>query len=339
MNECPSTDALRRVLCESDDTDSLREHLTQCGLCRTALDVLSDDPELSSWSSLAEGPLSVSQEGPGLARLLATGCAMSLPGLELLDDSRGAIDEVFPLLRPRIGPEELGRLGPYRVDEVLGRGGMGIVLRAFDEALDRVVALKVLRPGLATARARAGFVREARSAAKVVHDNVVQIHAVANPADGSPFLVMEYLDGPTLAEVIRRRGRLLPREVALMAAEVADGLAAAHAAGLVHRDIKPANILSDPVTGRYKIADFGLARAVNPTSVETSDGLLTGTPAYMSPEQTCNGRMIVISRSWMSTAWARRYVRGSDRRVTVPGGHTHRVASSSSGRSQAPSLA
>jgi tetratricopeptide (TPR) repeat protein len=162
---------------------------------------------------------------------------------------------------------------------------MGIVLLGLDEVLQRPMALKVLRPELADEPARARFVREARAAARVRHDHIVGVYGVAQTAEGLPYCVLEYLAGPSLAERIRAEGRLAPREAAAAAAQVADALAAAHAAGLVHRNIKPANILFDPATGRAKIADFGLARAVAAADGPTQVGALAGTPAYMSPEQ------------------------------------------------------
>ena len=202
-----------------------------------------------------------------------------------LIEGRAAEPPTLEFLGPPRHEGDLGTLGPYRVLDLLGHGGMGIVLRGQDDVLDRVVALKVLRPALAHGRDRFRFVREARAAAQVRHDHVVEVHAVVNPPDGLPYIVMEYLAGPTLAQAIRRAGRLGPREAASVALQVAEGLAAAHAAGLVHRDIKPSNVMLDPAKGRTKITDFGLARPAGESSDVTQEGSTVGTPAYMSPEQ------------------------------------------------------
>src|SRR5262249_31394457 len=136
-------------------------------------------------------------------------------------------------------PGSLGRLGHYEVLEVVGRGGMGVVLRAFDDKLHRVVAIKALAPALASrGPARQRFVREARAAAAVTHDNVIDIHAVED--DGPvPYLVMQFVDGPTLQEKLDRTGPLPLKEILRISLQVAAGLAAAHAHGLVHRDVKP----------------------------------------------------------------------------------------------------
>ena len=164
---------------------------------------------------------------------------------------------------------------------------MGIVLHAIDEALQRHAAIKILRPNLLDAQARKRFAREARAAASIKHDHVVGIYGVSETSGGLPYCVLEYISGLSLAERIRVEGRLDPREAASITAQIADGLAAAHDAGVVHRDVKPSNILIDTQTGRAKIADFGLARAEFATSGDsrTLDGSVAGTPAYMSPEQ------------------------------------------------------
>jgi WD40 repeat protein/serine/threonine protein kinase len=192
--------------------------------------------------------------------------------------------DTLDFLAPPSRPHALGRLGHYEVLETVGLGAMGFVLRAFDEKLHRVVAIKVLAPHLATTgAARQRFVREARAAAAVSHDHVIDIHAVED--QGSvPYLVMQFVDGPTLQEKLDRGGPLPLREVLCIGRQVAAGLAAAHAQGLVHRDVKPTNILLENGIERVMITDFGLARTVDDASL-TQSGLIAGTPAYMSPEQ------------------------------------------------------
>ncbi|WP_157369182.1 protein kinase domain-containing protein, partial [Zavarzinella formosa] len=193
-------------------------------------------------------------------------------------------DEIdLSFLVPSARPGSLGRLQHYEIEAVLGSGGCGIVLKAFDEKLHRVVAIKVMLPGLAlTSPARKRFIREARASAAIRHDNVVNIHAID---DGPiPFLVMEFIDGQTLQQRINGMGPLEIEEILRLGRQITQGLSAAHALGLIHRDIKPANIMIE-ASGRVKITDFGLARAADDASV-TQSGAIAGTPLYMSPEQT-----------------------------------------------------
>jgi hypothetical protein len=179
----------------------------------------------------------------------------------------------------------LGRLGGYEISGVVGTGGMGVVLKASDPSLDRVVAIKVLAPHLASSgAARKRFAREARAAAAVLHPNVIAIHSVFTDDKGLPYLVMPYVRGMSLQRRLDREGPLSLHEVLRIGAQIAAGLAAAHAQGLVHRDIKPANILLEDGIERVTITDFGLARAVDDATI-THSGMIAGTPQYMSPEQ------------------------------------------------------
>jgi serine/threonine protein kinase len=198
----------------------------------------------------------------------------------------GPADDVVDalvFLAPPGRPDSLGRLGHYEVLEVLGRGGFGIVYRAFDDVLQRVVAVKVLAPSMAvTSPARKRFLREARSAARIQHENVVRIiEVVEQPL---PYLVMEFVRGETLQQRLDRTGPLEVPEVLRIGRQVAAGLEAAHATGLIHRDIKPSNILIGGPDGQVKITDFGLARAADDASL-TRSGIVAGTPMYMAPEQ------------------------------------------------------
>jgi hypothetical protein len=196
-----------------------------------------------------------------------------------------AVDLSFLALSPE--PGTLGRLDHYEVLEVVGRGGMGVVLRARDTKLERVVAIKVLASPLAVSgSARQRFAREAKAAAAIRNEHVIDIHAVCDDA-AVPYLVMEYIDGLNLEALLRRGGPLEVKEVLRIGMQVAGGLAAAHKQGLVHRDVKPANILLENGVQRVKLTDFGLARAVDDASL-TQSGVIAGTPLYMAPEQAAS---------------------------------------------------
>lgn len=188
-------------------------------------------------------------------------------------------------------PDEIGRLDGYQVVRLLGRGGMGAVYEAIEVDLNRKVALKVMLSSAATdPQAKARFSREAEAQAKVEHDHIIAIHRVGE-VNGIPFITMPLLRGQTLAAALLIKPRLPLSEVVRIGREMAEGLKAAHAAGLIHRDIKPANVWLEGETRRVKILDFGLARIELSPEAEASDVLRTapdaimGTPAYMSPEQ------------------------------------------------------
>jgi serine/threonine-protein kinase len=173
----------------------------------------------------------------------------------------------------------------YRIESVLGSGGMGTVYEATHIVLARRMALKVLRHELAgQGDLSARFLREARAAASVEHPNVVRISDFGTLPSGQAYFVMELLSGTSLRSLVSC-GPLEPNRVAAIAHQVADGLAAAHRAGIVHRDLKPDNIQIDPQAGDFvKVLDFGLARVAG-TSRLTKEGVVFGTPQYMSPEQ------------------------------------------------------
>jgi eukaryotic-like serine/threonine-protein kinase len=192
-------------------------------------------------------------------------------------------DELRSFLATTTRPDSLGRIGHYEILQILGRGGFGIVFRAFDEVLHRVVAVKMMTPQMAaTSPARRRFLREARTSAAVRHENVVQIHEVGEQP--LPYLVMEFIPGETLQQRLDRSGPLDVPEVLRIGRQIAEGLAAAHASDLIHRDVKPGNILLEGGAQKVKITDFGLARAVDDASM-TQSGTIAGTPMYMAPEQ------------------------------------------------------
>ena len=251
-----------------DRERALEAHLGGCAACRSRLDTLAASPE--SWSTVRE-QLSAGVEADGED----ADAVPPIPALASL---------IQKILAPSDDDRMLGRLGPYEITGIIGSGGMGIVLKGHDRALDRFVAIKLLSPHLASSgAARQRFLREAKAAAAVVHDNVIAIHGVDEFA-GLPYLVMPYCRGTTLEKRIRDAGPMNLREILRVGLQTARGLAAAHAQGLVHRDVKPANILLEDGVERVRITDFGLARAADDASL-TVTGLLAGTPHYMSPEQ------------------------------------------------------
>jgi serine/threonine protein kinase len=191
----------------------------------------------------------------------------------------------FEFLDAPTEPGDVGSLGHYRVIEELGRGGMGFVFRARDKRLHRDVALKVMNQKVAgTPFSRRRFIHEARAMAAVHHDNVATIFEVGEKA-GTPFMAMEMLKGATLEEFNDGQQCLGYEQVIRYADQIAQGLAAAHAQGIVHRDIKPANIWIQPDKDRVKILDFGLALAATPVDQLAGRGAVIGTPGYLSPEQ------------------------------------------------------
>ncbi len=249
-----------------DRERALEAHLGGCAACRDRLDALAASPE--SWSTVRD-QLSAGVEADG------EDAVPPIPALATL---------IQQILAPSDDDRMLGRLGPYEITGIIGSGGMGIVLKGHDRALDRFVAIKLLSPHLASSgAARQRFLREAKAAAAVVHDNVIAIHGVDEFA-GLPYLVMPYCRGTTLEKRVRDAGPMTLREILRVGLQTARGLAAAHAQGLVHRDVKPANILLEDGVERVRITDFGLARAADDASL-TVTGLLAGTPHYMSPEQ------------------------------------------------------
>lgn len=208
-----------------------------------------------------------------------------LPGNVDLSRAPGSQPATYDFLAPAQGPGELGRLGAYRVVEVLGSGGMGVVFRAEDMHLQRPVALKAMLPGLARSpTARQRFLREARAAAAIKHHHIVSIYQVGED-QGAPFLAMEFLEGEALDDRLKRASELPVAEIVRIGRQIAEGLAAAHDRGLIHRDIKPANIWLEGNQGWVKILDFGLARAVADQTHLTQTGAILGTPAFMAPEQ------------------------------------------------------
>ena len=269
---------LRDELTASEQHE-FEEHLNECPTCRMRLE--QSTAETSVWADASDF---LRDEQFDLSQL----SDLSDPSVEIpLDDDDSPsieLQQIINLLGPTDDPEKLGRIGSYEVAGVIGIGGMGIVLKAFDPALNRFVAIKLLAPHLASsAAARRRFAREAQAAAAVVHENVLAIHGV-DASNGLPYLVMPYIRGISLETGLRKDGPLPIADILRIGMQTAAGLAAAHAQGLVHRDIKPSNILLTDSVGRVAITDFGLARTADDASL-TRTGVIAGTPQYMSPEQ------------------------------------------------------
>jgi serine/threonine protein kinase/WD40 repeat protein len=285
MTPCPSDEQLKRLLAEQlpdEEREAAKDHVEACPACQHTLARLSDQAAGIDWELLRGSRAAVGTHADIVRRLEQTPPSGE-PGTQPSPEGDpGPI--AFEGAPTDKGP--LGQLDSLHIRRELGRGRYGVVYEAVDE-LDRLVAVKVLKPQLAGDPCeRARFEREARKAAAVRHDHIVTVYHVGHaPSLGLPYLVMEYLEGETLAARLRREGALSPKEAAEIVRQVASGLAAAHVCGLVHRDVKPSNILLEAGSGRAKLTDFGLARATEPGSVASQSGAVVGTPAYMSPEQ------------------------------------------------------
>ncbi len=286
---CPSQDELLPLLSELSSGaqgEQLARHLDECASCQVKLE------------KLATGGTNLSQLVERVHESEPVAQSAYWPAIRAVEQAAGYAATIAPPTSPRVkdsstdyllpptDPVYLGRLAHFDVMRVIGRGGMGIVLEAFDSRLQRNVALKVLDPELAhddTARQR--FCREARAAASIAHENVVAVHQVEHASSGElPYLVMQLISGETLEQRLLRVKRLSLKETVRIAWQVSLGLAAAHAQGLIHRDIKPGNILLEPPHDRVKLTDFGLARIADDVKL-TRTGFVSGTPLYMAPEQ------------------------------------------------------
>lgn len=269
MNGACDDEQLRRLLggdLSESDAQRMECHLEECAFCRARLESFAAEEKW--WSGLPEYLNPETWNG-------VTDGELNFESSEQL---------INKYLKPAQTAESLGRFGEYDIEEVIGAGAMGVVLKAHDASLNRRVAIKVLSPRYADSEsARRRFERESRSVAAVVDPHVVPIHAV-NATYELPYLVMAYVSGESLQQRIARCGPLDAKDILRIGMQTAKGLAAAHSQGIVHRDIKPANILLEDGLERVVLSDFGLARAVDDITM-TRPGMLAGTPEYMSPEQ------------------------------------------------------
>ncbi|MFN3194178.1 MAG: serine/threonine-protein kinase [Aureliella sp.] len=289
---CPDVSVL--IGLTDDDFERIRgqrtqlvEHIEQCERCRQTLEWLAGD---ETWWKDSRELLSdtVGFECHRERTLGIVESICALAGGEAGTSHEPLVEhekkQLASLLDPPSHPELLGRLGRYELEQLIGRGGMGLVFRAFDTELHRVVAVKTLAIHLTPiASARERFVRESRACAALVHSHVVPIYDVLTDTP-VPALVMHYVAGPSLEQTLAEKGPLEWRDVVNLLCQLSDALDAAHEQGLVHRDIKPGNVLLEADASRALLADFGLVRALDDATL-THSGFMAGTPDYMSPEQ------------------------------------------------------
>jgi hypothetical protein len=280
--ECPEMERWQDLLHDDlppGEREQCERHLESCPRCQELLDHAEEFTEELRARARRVGDPTRRPPDPAWNALLER-----LHGVRSAAHAGPAEPADLYFLRPSDRPGVLGTLGDYEVLEVVGQGGMGVVLKAFDPGLNRFVAIKVMAAAVAgSAMARRRFTREARAAAAVCHDHVIAVHGV-HEFEGLPYLVMQYVGGESLQERLDRAGPLEVEDVVRIGLQTAAGLAAAHAQGLIHRDIKPANLLLENGVARVKITDFGLARMADAPGL-TQAGVAAGTPEYMAPEQ------------------------------------------------------
>ncbi len=289
--QCPSRDHLDSFLSgelDANDESVIESHIAGCTVCESKLAQMSDDGQLQRWQYLLGG---------------------SKPSWDSFQPSPAVYAAIGPARHEAARPRSESTLDVEGFDflEIAGRGGMGIVYKALQKSLDRIVAVKVIHSANPDEKHISRFIREAESIAKIQHQNVLQIYEVGDH-DDSPFLVLEFVDGPSLAERLERQPQD-PRQTAQLVLQLTRGVAAAHQHGIVHRDLKPANILLSPLKNDSnggtksgepesksefaswpldqfvpKVADFGLAKDLDGED-QTKTNQFIGTPLYMSPEQ------------------------------------------------------
>ncbi len=300
---CPSAEQLQKVMrgeLALAEVERISQHVETCARCAQTLQSLQGEDTLAEQVRAEAGRIDKPVD-PAVQKLIErlrqregirtdetvsiAASAAGPAGTTQALAHRGSSSGDLSFLAPAQGPDELGRLGHYRVLQVLGQGGMGMVFLGHDPQLDRAVALKVMLPQLAANEsAKQRFLREARAAAKLHSDHIVTIYQVSEDR-GVPYLAMEFLEGAPLDQFLKKGRQLSVPQIVRIGREVARGLADAHERSLIHRDIKPGNIWLDRNhSGRAKILDFGLVRAQDDAHV-TQSGTILGTPAYMAPEQ------------------------------------------------------
>jgi serine/threonine protein kinase/lipopolysaccharide biosynthesis regulator YciM len=255
MASCPSRDVLTDFLNDKlpiTELESLESHLTDCDRCRTEmLGLVGDTPQWPAWKAALQDCDDEPTDHRKRSKEPATSTPPTIPG--------------------------------YEITGLLGEGGMGVVYKARHLRLNRLVALKLVQGGVHGRRAHLErFLTEAQAVATLQHPNIVQIYE-AGEHDGLPYVALEYVEGGSLQQRLQD-SPISPLETASLVGTLARAVQAAHARGIVHRDLKPANILL-ATDGKPKIADFGLAKRLDASDVQTRTGEVLGTPSYMAPEQ------------------------------------------------------
>ena len=265
---CLQLDQLQELVTErvsEAEESAIIQHLTTCRTCQRALERVTAGG--SVWDNLHRF---FAQSDAGVA------------SQDMLSESQ--FEQIVEYLGPTDRPDMIGRVGTYEVCGFIGHGSTGVVVKAFEPRLNRYVAIKVLSPSLANnGPARQRFERESRAVAAVCQEHVVPIFAV-DEFRGLPYIVMQFVGGGSLQQRIDNCGPLSAVEVVRIGRQVASGLAAAHAQGIVHRDVKPANVMLETGVDRALVTDFGMARVTDEASM-TRSGVISGTPQFMSPEQ------------------------------------------------------
>jgi len=303
VQKCPELEVLQQFsLGQLSHADAwpLHRHLIHCKLCTQTVNELKDAARLITSASMISEVRALEPSA-----LVATVPAMpaapeavsvpepAVPSPAPVSRSAGlAWKGIVEALRPAQQEGELGRLSDYRILQMVGAGGMGVVFKAEDTKLNRLVALKVMKPDqVSDPVAHQRFLTEGRSAAGIESDHVVKIYQVGED-NGLPFMAMQFLEGESLDRLIKRQGKLPPGEIIRIGRDVALGLQAAHYRALIHRDIKPGNIWLEEGSRRAKILDFGLVRQTGDHYQHlTRTGFVMGTPGYMSPEQARGTRV------------------------------------------------
>lgn len=287
MTPCPRDDELLDLVSGRGGPTilAIESHFESCAACQTRIATLDPQPDsvvLALRKVVDRGADTVVSMVAAAQDATAITKTSVLPGKNI----EAELAELAQHWEPPARSGELGRLGRYILRDLLGAGGMGVVVRAEDTLLHREVALKVVRPRLVeSSDARSRFLRESQAMAAINSEHVIPIY------DGGHhgallYYTMPLLSGEPLDALIRREGRVAPERIRAIALDISKGLAVVHARGVVHRDLKPSNVWLDADTGRARLLDFGLARLMNNEGTQiTSSDMIAGTPSFMAPEQ------------------------------------------------------